>query len=66
MQVRLSQDDPLSRETPLLALAVFEDELELGEQVQRADTLLDGAFSRAREAGDFRGKEKEFARAKRA
>ena len=61
MQVRLSQDDPLSRETPLLALAVFEDELELGEQVERADTVLDGAFSRAREAGDFRGKEQEFA-----
>lgn len=61
MQVRLLQDDPLLSETPLLALAVFEDEIEFGEQVERADTLLNGAFVRAREEGDFRGKEEDFA-----
>ena len=61
MQVRLSQDDPFSIEVPLLALTVFEDDPELGEQVARADALLDGGFSRAREAGDFRGKEGEDA-----
>ena len=56
MQVRHTQDDPLKITPPLLALAVVEDEAERGENVARADTILGGGFSRACEAGDFRGK----------
>ena len=61
MRVRLSQEDPLSIAAPLLALAVFEDDEELEDQVARADALLEGAFARARRAGDFRGKPGETA-----
>ncbi len=61
MQVRLSRQDPLAIAAPLLALAVFSDDQPLEGVVAEADRLLDGAFSRVRKAGDFRGKEEESA-----
>jgi leucyl aminopeptidase len=59
MQVRLYHDDPLSQDTPLLALPVFSGEEPLLPLVARVGDFLGGAFARALSAGDFRGKEEE-------
>ncbi|MEX0856225.1 MAG: leucyl aminopeptidase [Gemmatimonadota bacterium] len=59
MQVRLTEGDPLSIETPLLAIPVFREEGALFDAAQRADQLLDGALARAKSAGDFRGTDDE-------
>lgn len=61
MLVRLTHDDPLAQDTPLLALPVFSGEEPLLPMVARAGELLGGAFGRALSAGDFRGKEEETA-----
>ncbi|MSR23042.1 MAG: leucyl aminopeptidase [Gemmatimonadetes bacterium] len=61
MQVRLYRKDPLTCDTPLLAVAVFQDGESLSPVVQGAAERVGGAFSRARSAGDFRGREDEQA-----
>jgi leucyl aminopeptidase len=60
MKVSLTLDDPFASAAPLLALAVFQ-EGDLRPEAEKADQLLGGAFSRVRAAGDFRGKEDEYA-----
>ncbi len=60
MQVSLSLADPFASAEPLVAVAVFQDAA-LTPEAARADALLGGAFSRARDSGDFRGKEDEYA-----
>jgi len=57
MQVHLLHEDPITHGSPLVVLPVFSDREELSETARRADSALGGAFSAARTAGDFRGKE---------
>ena len=59
MQVHLLHHDPILVGSPLMVLPVFSDRDELSEIARRADAALGGAFSSARLAGDFRGKEDE-------
>jgi len=59
MQVHLLHDDPITLDFPLVVLPVFSDREELSEMARRADAALGGAFSAARAAGDFRGKEED-------
>lgn len=61
MQVKLLHDPPLASSLPLVAFAVFEGDEPLDGPSAQADEILDGDFSRARAAGDFRGREEEFA-----
>jgi len=59
MQVHLLDDDPITGGSPLVVLPVFSDGAELSEMARRADSALGGAFSEARTAGDFRGREED-------
>jgi leucyl aminopeptidase len=61
MRVRLTHEDPASLDTPLLALAVFQDGDSLAPEARRAAERLGGAFERARGEGDFRGAEEDQA-----
>jgi len=58
MQVHFTPDDPLSLDLPLLVFPVLGIDSP-GAAALRADERLDGEFSRAVEAGDFKGGDKD-------
>lgn len=59
MNVKLANQDPLSVASPLLALLLFEEVVELDEVLAATDRLTGGRLKRAVDRGDMRGKKEE-------
>jgi leucyl aminopeptidase len=56
MKIRILEQNPDAVDSPLVAVAVHAGEGPLSPAAQSLDRALDGAFSRARTAGDFDGR----------
>jgi leucyl aminopeptidase len=60
MQIKILDQDPAEVESPLVAVAVFEDDGPLDGAAAALDRVLGGTFAAARDAGDFGGRTDEF------
>jgi hypothetical protein len=60
MQIKILDQDPAEVESPLVAVAVFEDDGPLEGAAAALDRVLGGTFAAARDAGDFGGRTDEF------
>jgi leucyl aminopeptidase len=59
MTLELATGDVLERAVPLLAVLLFEDDMDTSGALASLDEHLDGAISRVRTSGDFRGLEED-------
>ncbi len=59
MDVKLSQQDPLTVTSPLLVLLLFEGEQELSRTLIDVDTFTEGDLKKAIDRGDLTGKREE-------